>query len=96
MLRENLGVPSKFRGSAPNPAVVAPMRENRDAKGVWYGEGCPLSSRLGERRELPGGFVRCPDDKRILAYSEGHRSLHLYADALSSLNSATCGDKAEV
>jgi len=47
--------------------------------GVWYGEGCPLSSRLrglGERRELPQrGRGQSPDRKRILAYFEGHRTL---------------------
>jgi len=40
--------------------------------GVGYAEGCPLLSRLGglgERRELPSGV------KRILAFSEGHRTL---------------------
>jgi len=39
------------------------------SSGMAYGEGCLLSSRLrglGERRELP---------QRILAYSEGHRTL---------------------
>ena len=47
--------------------------------GVWYGEGCPLFSRLGdlgERRELPQrGPGRSPGRKRILAYFEGHRAL---------------------
>jgi len=37
--------------------------------GVWYGEGCPLSSRLGslgERRKLPQrGPERSSDRKRI-------------------------------
>ena len=50
------------------------------SSGVAYGEGtCPLSSRLrglGERRELPQrGSGRSPGRKRILAYSEGHRTL---------------------
>jgi len=34
--------------------------------GVWYGEGCPLSSRLGslgERCELPRGFKAKPRPK---------------------------------
>jgi len=47
--------------------------------GLGYGEGCPLSSRLGglgERRELPQrGPVQSPGRKRILAYFEGHRTL---------------------
>ena len=47
--------------------------------GVWYGEGCPLFSRLGglgERRELPQrGPGQNPGRKRILAYFEGHRTL---------------------
>ena len=50
--------------------------------GVGYGEGCPLSSRLGglgERRELPQqGPGQSPDRKRVLAYFEGHRTLFLY------------------
>ena len=47
--------------------------------GVGYADGCPLFSRLGglgERREFPqrvrGG---APAKKRILAFSEGHRTL---------------------
>jgi len=44
-----------------------------------YGEGCPLPSRLGglgERRELPQwGPGHSLGRKRILAYSEGHRTL---------------------
>ena len=43
--------------------------------GVGYGEGCPLSSRLGglgERWELP---TPAGPRKRILAYFEGHRTL---------------------
>ena len=44
-----------------------------------YAEGCPLFSRLGglgERRELPQrGPGRAPAKKRILAFSEGHRTL---------------------
>ena len=46
--------------------------------GVGYGEGCPLSSRLGglgERRELPSGCR-----KRILAYFEDHRTLFFVYD----------------
>ena len=47
--------------------------------GVGYGEGCPLSSRLGgmgERRELPQwGPGQSPGGKQILAYFEGHRTL---------------------
>jgi len=47
--------------------------------GVGYGEGCPLSSRLGglgERRELPErGPGQSPGRKQILAYFEGHRTL---------------------
>ena len=47
--------------------------------GVGYGEGCPISSRLGglgERRELPQRCPRqSPGQKRILAYFEGHRML---------------------
>ena len=47
--------------------------------GVGYGEGCPLSSRLGglgERRELPQrGPGQNPGRKRILAYFGGHRTL---------------------
>jgi len=42
--------------------------------GVGYGEGCPLSSRLGslgERRELSQRGRR----KWILAYFEGHKTL---------------------
>jgi len=44
--------------------------------GAGYGDGCPLSSRLGgeeEPRELPrrGPGLR----KRVLAYFEGHRTL---------------------
>ena len=46
---------------------------------VGYAEGCPLFSRLGglgERRELPQrGPGRSPGHKRILAFSEGHRTL---------------------
>jgi len=46
---------------------------------VGYGEGFPLSSRLGvlgERRELPQrGPGQSPSRKRILAYFEGHRML---------------------
>ena len=54
------------------------------ASAEWggYGEGCPLSSRLGglgERRELPQrGLGQSPGRKRILAYFEGHRTLLLY------------------
>ena len=48
--------------------------------GVGYGEGCPLSSRLGglwEYRELPQrGPGQSPGRKRILAYFEGHRTLN--------------------
>ena len=48
-------------------------------RGVEYGEGCPLCSRLrglGERRELPQrGPGQSPGRKRILAYFEGHRTL---------------------
>ena len=47
--------------------------------GVGYAEGCPLFSRLGglgERRELPQwGPGQSPGQKRILAFSEGHRTL---------------------
>ena len=47
--------------------------------GVGYAEECPLFSRLGglgERRELPQrGPGRSPGQKRILAFSEGHRTL---------------------
>jgi len=47
--------------------------------GMGYGEGCPLSSRLGclgERRELPQrGSGQSPLRKRILAYFEGHITL---------------------
>ena len=47
--------------------------------GVGYGEGCPLSSRLGglgERRELSQrGSGQSSGRKRILAYFEGHRTL---------------------
>ena len=47
--------------------------------GVRYGEGCPVSSRLGglgERRELPRrGPGQSPGQKQILAYFEGHRTL---------------------
>ena len=47
--------------------------------GVGYGEGCPLSSRLGslgERRELPQrGSGQSHGRKRILAYFEGYRTL---------------------
>ena len=47
--------------------------------GVGYGEGCPLSNRLGgmgERRELPQRSLgQSPGRKRILAYFEGHRTL---------------------
>ena len=47
--------------------------------GVGYGEGCPLSSRLGglgERRELAQrGPGQSPGRKQILAYFEGHRTL---------------------
>ena len=47
--------------------------------GVRYAEECPLFSRLGglgERRELPQrGPGRSPGKKRILAFSEGHRTL---------------------
>ena len=47
--------------------------------GVGYAEGCPLFSRLGdlgERRELPQRCLgRIPGQKRILAFSEGHRTL---------------------
>jgi len=52
----------------------------------WVREGYPLPSRLGvwECRELPH---RSPND--VLAYFEGHRR-HLFADALSSLNSVLC------
>ena len=45
--------------------------------GVGYVEVCPLFSRLGglgERRELPQRSPR-PGQKRILAFSEGHRTL---------------------
>ena len=46
---------------------------------VGYAEGCPLFSRLGglgERRELPQrGPGRSPGQKRILAFSECHRTL---------------------
>ena len=49
------------------------------AEWVGYGEGCPLSSRLGglgERRELPQrGPGQSPGRKRILAYCVGHRTL---------------------
>ena len=44
-----------------------------------YGEGCPLSSRLGglgERCELPQrGPWQSPGQKRVLGYFEGHRTL---------------------
>jgi len=47
--------------------------------GVGYGEGCPLSSRLGglgKRRELPQrGLGQSPGRKRILAYFEDNRTL---------------------
>jgi len=47
--------------------------------GVGYAERCPLFSRLsglGERRELPQrGPGRSPGQKRILAFSEGHKTL---------------------
>ena len=47
--------------------------------GVGYGEGCPLSSRLGdlgEHRQLPQRVPgHSPGQKRILAYFEGHRML---------------------
>ena len=47
--------------------------------GVGYAEGCSLFSRLGglgERRELPQrGPGQSPGQKRILAFSEGHRTL---------------------
>jgi len=47
--------------------------------GWGYGEGCPLSSRLGglgERRELPQrGPGQSPGRKRILTYLEGHSTL---------------------
>ena len=47
--------------------------------GVGYAEGCPLFSRLGdlgERRELTQwGPGRSAGQKRILAFSEGHRTL---------------------
>ena len=40
--------------------------------GVWYGEGCPLRSRLGGLESV----VSSPSgQKRILAYFEGHRTL---------------------
>ena len=46
---------------------------------VWYGEGCPFSSRLrdlGERRELPQrGLGQSPGRNRILACFEVHRTL---------------------
>jgi len=49
------------------------------SSGVAYGEGCLLSSRLrglGSVRELPQrGPGQSPGRKRILAYSEGHRTL---------------------
>jgi len=45
---------------------------------VGYGEGCSLSSRLGdlgERHELPQwGPGQSPDRKQILAYFDGHRT----------------------
>jgi len=47
--------------------------------GVRYGEGCPLPSRLGglgESHELSQrGPGQIPDQRRILAYFEGHRTL---------------------
>ena len=46
---------------------------------VGYGEGCPLSSRLGglgEHRELSQrGPGQSPGRKRVLVYFEGHRML---------------------
>ena len=46
---------------------------------VGYAEGCPLFSRLGglgERRELPQrGPGQSPGQKRIVAFSECHRTL---------------------
>ena len=46
--------------------------------GVGYAEGCPLFSRrggLGECRELSQrGPGQSPGQKRILAFSEGHRT----------------------
>jgi len=49
--------------------------------GVGYAQGCPLFSQLeglGERRMLPQRGPGLPGQKRILAFSEGHRTLILY------------------
>jgi len=49
---------------------------------VGYGEGCPLSSRLGVWESVvssPSGVrSQSPGRKRVLAYFEGHRTLFLY------------------
>ena len=44
--------------------------------GVGYGEGCPLSSRLGESGSVMSSPSGIPGRKRILAYFKGHRTLH--------------------
>jgi len=48
--------------------------------GMGYGEGCPLSSRLGFWESVvssPTGSGAEPGRKRILAYFEGHSTLLL-------------------
>ena len=44
--------------------------------GVWYGEGCPLPSRLDSLGSVVGlPSPRGSGRKRILAYFEGHGTL---------------------
>jgi len=43
--------------------------------GVWFGEGCPLSSRLGDLGSIVSSPSGVRGRKRILAYFEDHRTL---------------------
>jgi len=75
--------------------------ERRRQESRW---GCSLSANSGIWGALKApqrGPGQSPVRKRISAYFEGHRTslLHLYANALSSSNSASChvwGSKADV
>ena len=51
------------------------LKLGRCRVGVGYGEGCPVSSRLGGLGSVVSSPSGVPDRKRILAYFEGHRTL---------------------
>jgi len=82
--------------------MVSAEGEKIDAlNGVWYGEGCPLSSQVGgsgERRKLfQWGPGRIFGWRPILAYFEGH-TMFLFAPicVCQTVFYVTFGRKAEV